>query len=106
MGLSDIIADRPDWRDEKAYSYTARLTRTEWAWEFLRRNSDFQRDLKVALEHANYQEKGASLTIINSPVELTKWGVMFRGVVELGRGRLLVSASMPVRSSGAGGTRF
>jgi hypothetical protein len=32
----------PDWADERAYDYTARLARREWAWEFLRRNVDFR----------------------------------------------------------------
>jgi len=82
MNVPDFIADRPDWRDENAYTYTARLTRREWAWEFLRRNSDFQRDLKVALEHADIQKEGAAITIVNSPFDLAKWGVMFRDIVE------------------------
>ncbi|UJQ94125.1 transcriptional regulator domain-containing protein [Mariluticola halotolerans] len=103
MDLSDIIADRPDWRDEKAYAYTVRLTRRGWAWEFLRRNGAFQRDLKAALEHADVQNEGAAITIVKSPLDLTKWGVMFRDIVERGRGRFLVSADMRVRSSGAGG---
>lgn len=106
MNLPDVIADRPDWRDEQVYAYTVQLTRREWAWEFLRRNSAFQHDLKVAREHADIQKEGAAITIVKSPFDLTKWGVMFRGVGERGRGRFLVSADMPVRSSGAGEKRI
>ncbi|WP_417462988.1 transcriptional regulator domain-containing protein [Kordiimonas sp.] len=106
MNLPDIIADRPDWRDDQAYACTVRLTRREWAWEFLRRNSEFQRDLKVALDHAVVQKEGAAITIVNSSLDLTKWGVMFRDVGERGRCRLLVPAALSIRSSGAGGGRI
>ncbi|WP_353642639.1 DUF6499 domain-containing protein [Mesorhizobium sp. WSM2239] len=34
----------PDWRHRSAYDYASRLPRTAWAWEFLRRNPQFQRD--------------------------------------------------------------
>ncbi|MBW8328261.1 MAG: hypothetical protein K0M48_03620, partial [Thiobacillus sp.] len=30
-----------------AYSYCASLTRDQWAWEFLRRNPDYQRDYQA-----------------------------------------------------------
>ena len=77
-----IRAEFPDWRDEKAYAYTARLTRREWAWEFLRRNGEFQRDLKTALEYADLQKETAAITIVKSPVDLTKWGAMFCDIAE------------------------
>lgn len=40
----------PDWRNAGAYSYTEKLTRAGWAWEFLRRNSAFRADYARVVE--------------------------------------------------------
>lgn len=37
-------------KDKNAYAYTDRLTDTDWAWEFLRRNPDYQKTF--------YEERG------------------------------------------------
>ena len=48
----------PDWKDPLAYAFCERLTSAQWAWEFLRRNPDYQRewrefhDIWAALEAA------------------------------------------------------
>ncbi len=34
----------PDWRQESQYAFTERLSREQWAWEFLRRNPDYRRE--------------------------------------------------------------
>ena len=34
----------PDWRDTSGYHYLAALDSASWAWEFLRRNSDYRVD--------------------------------------------------------------
>jgi hypothetical protein len=34
----------PDWRNPVAYRFTADLNQGQWAWEFLRRNGDYQQD--------------------------------------------------------------
>ncbi|WP_352687281.1 DUF6499 domain-containing protein, partial [Mesorhizobium sp. M0601] len=39
----------PDRQDDGDYGYVERLTSRGWAWEFLRRNPDFQKDLANAL---------------------------------------------------------
>ena len=36
----------PDWRDPSCYGYIAELTFPQLAWEFLRRNPEYQRDWK------------------------------------------------------------
>jgi hypothetical protein len=36
---------QPDWRSKESYAYTRNLTRLGWAWEFLRRNPQFQAEL-------------------------------------------------------------
>lgn len=89
------VEELPDWRDARAYDYTAQLSRREWAWEFLRRNSDFQRDLTVALENVEYRERCTSFIIGKSSVDLTKWELMFRKFIAAGCNCLLVSRTVP-----------
>ncbi|WP_352912069.1 DUF6499 domain-containing protein [Mesorhizobium sp. M1252] len=48
-----------DWRDESSYDYTAHLTVRGWAWEFLRRNPAFQRDLLTAFQGVNNLSRSA-----------------------------------------------
>jgi hypothetical protein len=36
-----------DWRPPDDYAYCDSLTRDQWAWEFLRRNPDYQRDYRA-----------------------------------------------------------
>lgn len=36
-----------DWRDPAAYGFSEALTAPQWAWEFLRRNPDYQREWAV-----------------------------------------------------------
>jgi len=39
MGQEKIKEEaHPRWRDASNYAYTKRLTRDDWAWEFLRRD--------------------------------------------------------------------
>ncbi|WP_421950824.1 transcriptional regulator domain-containing protein [Pelagibacterium sp.] len=68
----------PDWWDDRSYDYTACLTRLGWAWEFLRRNPAFQHDLRRALEQVNQADTRESLDVVVSPVDLSRWGVLFR----------------------------
>lgn len=41
------MPSRPDWRSAAAYAYLDNLSRSEFAWEFLRRNPDYRRDHQV-----------------------------------------------------------
>ncbi|PAQ05695.1 hypothetical protein CIT26_29260 [Mesorhizobium temperatum] len=68
----------PDWWDERSYDYTAHLTVRGWAWEFLRRNPAFQRDLLAALQRANNLSRSAPVEVIASAGDLSRWGVLFR----------------------------
>lgn len=47
----------PDRQDDGDYGYVERLTSRGWAWEFLRRNPDFQKDLANALRGAEPHER-------------------------------------------------
>jgi len=40
----------------KDYAYTERLNKEQWAWEFLRRNPEYQRDYKVFIHRWNSLE--------------------------------------------------
>ncbi|BBD36278.1 hypothetical protein Amn_11580 [Aminobacter sp. Y103A] len=75
-------ADWPDWQDEKSYRYTRHLTRRGWAWEFLRRNPTFQRDLRRALEQAEFGERRFNVEVVRSPLDLTRWRLLFRKLIE------------------------
>ena len=39
----------PDWKQEKDYAYLLDATPRQWAWEFLRRNTEYQSDLQAYL---------------------------------------------------------
>lgn len=72
----------PAWQNRDAYEYTIKLTRRGWAWEFLRRNPRFQCDLARALEHVKYVDQGSNLRAIEPPVDLTRWGLLFRRLLK------------------------
>ncbi|TWI20377.1 hypothetical protein IQ26_06984 [Mesorhizobium tianshanense] len=93
-------AAQAEWQDERSYDYTARLTLRGWAWEFLRRNPAFQRDLLAARQQVNALSRESFLDVIASAGDLSRWGVLFRGVLRAQCGRVLVSA--PVRPCAAG----
>lgn len=38
----------PNWKNGKDYEFTQKLKHTEWAWEFLRRSTDYRKDWKTA----------------------------------------------------------
>src|SRR6266853_873970 len=60
-----------EWRSEAAYAYLNDLTPAELAWEFLRRNPEYQRDYRTAADATPDQaELPESL--------ITQWGLRFR----------------------------
>lgn len=54
----------PNWRIEGDYAYSKLLSRRGWAWEFLRRNPDFQRAHSAALKLSQAKVIGPSVTLI------------------------------------------
>jgi hypothetical protein len=64
----------PDWRSESAYEHLKPLNAKGFAWEFLRRNINFQKDVEE-LERA--QQHG-TLTRTKRDAFAAKWGVRFR----------------------------
>ena len=59
-----------DWRSPAAYAYLDDLKPAELAWEFLRRNSDYQRDYRAAASHAAGQVEFSEQVIL-------RWGLPF-----------------------------
>ncbi|SJM31863.1 conserved hypothetical protein [Mesorhizobium delmotii] len=95
--------DEADWRDERSYDYTTGLTPREWAWEFLRRNPAFQRDLTAASQQADTLSYRPFLDVVASAGDLSRWGVLFRRVLWSKFVRFLVSVL--VRQCAAGHCR-
>ena len=59
-----------DWRSAAAYTYLNDLNPAEFAWEFLRRNPEYQRDYRVAA--ADGVDEAEFLEAL-----LLKWGLRF-----------------------------
>nr|WP_321358932.1 DUF2285 domain-containing protein [uncultured Hyphomonas sp.] len=63
------------------YDYTARLSRSRWAWEFLRRNQDFRDDAaRHGSEEISRKRACRSIEIIRprcDQTEASRWGLAF-----------------------------
>jgi hypothetical protein len=59
---------RPDWRSPSDYGYLRQLDRAELAWEFLRRNPDYQKDFARIVEATS-----------RDAIDIAeRWGLCFR----------------------------
>lgn len=84
----------PDWQDDHAYSSCLHLNSRGWAWEFVRRNPGFQRDLSAVLRRVDLSRSGIA-DIIRMPAsesDLSLWGILFCYLARKFRERLLVSS--------------
>jgi hypothetical protein len=59
---------RPDWRSPSDYEYLRQLDRAELAWEFLRRNPDYQKDFARIVD----------ATSRDAIAVAKRWGLCFR----------------------------
>lgn len=59
---------RPDWRSPSDYDYLKELDRAELAWEFLRRNPEYQKDFARIVD----------VTKRKATVVAERWGLCFR----------------------------
>lgn len=66
---TEVSGEAPDWRLPETYAYTQSLTRVDWAWEFLRRNPVFRRDV----EELSSPPSGAEIERL-----VQRWGIRFR----------------------------
>lgn len=74
-----VPAERP-WRRSEAYAYTDTVPRRAWAWEFLRRDPDFQRAWAAAQPIVSTEARTPRLdvlTAVSALDSLTPWGVIF-----------------------------
>lgn len=63
-----------DWRSEERYAGLEHASPSSLAWEFLRRNPDYQRDFdRIKRRRAFSAEPGANA----DPIQ--RWGLTFRG---------------------------
>lgn len=63
-----------DWRSEDRYSGLNGASPSDLAWEFLRRNPDYQRDFeRIKIRRAFSAETGAG------PDPIRRWGLTFCG---------------------------
>lgn len=71
---------KPDWTNAEDYAWTDILTRREWAWEFLRRNPDFQAAWQIArLEYgiAGYTAQTTFIVSQHQTPSLSQWGCLY-----------------------------
>lgn len=66
-----------DWRSSAKYEYLNQLDKAELAWEFLRRNPDYQRDYRTTIRRKPDDEGETEA----SP---QRWGLRFRDRSEAG----------------------
>lgn len=64
-----------DWRSPRAYDELNRLDRAGFAWEFLRRNADYQRDYARTVRRiaSGVVDEETALAQLGS-----QWGLIFR----------------------------
>lgn len=68
-----------DWRDSSQYQFPQRMSAPAWAWEFLRRNPDYQADYRTYLQcllrvvpDAEIDTKTASCTLSDAQLDLVE----------------------------------
>ncbi|RTM05691.1 MAG: hypothetical protein EKK31_15125 [Hyphomicrobiales bacterium] len=79
MSTTDAVRAWPDWQDDETYAYCAQLTSLGWAWEFLRRNPLFLRDLAV-ISHRIEPSRSRAVTVTTLAtlaIDLSSWGLIF-----------------------------
>lgn len=69
-----------DWTVDETYDYTARLNDRGWAWEWLRRNTDFRKNWDEArLQYGVSGYDGASTLLVSQSQtpKLSQWGCLY-----------------------------
>lgn len=68
-----MTPDISHWRSSERYEYVERLVSPELAWEWLRRNEDYQRDFEAAQVEPDAGTMATEAT-------MSKWGLRFPAV--------------------------
>lgn len=70
----------PDWRDASSYAYTQALSPEGWAWEFLRRNSEYRaawsRQAQPAHSEFAQRSQAHEARSAATTAEAATWGLM------------------------------
>lgn len=80
--IGDGFSRGCDWRQAEDYAYTERLTRRDWAWEFLRRNDTYRQAWPEARKSVLTEALAPDLTLLTALDMLPgmrHWGLVFRG---------------------------
>lgn len=73
---------RTGWLDTANYKFAHRLTRRDWAWEFLRRNKNYVTDWKFSRKEAATASQDNRFTmfrLVSDASRMQRWGLIFRG---------------------------
>lgn len=92
----------PDWRSSADYAYLNELDPSELAWEFLRRNPEYQKDHRTSVQRDPDNDDANDASAL-------RWGLRFRSRPESSRWRsalVLVAASRSFRRPTDCGTRY
>ncbi len=85
MSASDVNG-RFDWSLRSSYDYAADLTPRDWAWEFLRRNPEFQMAWWKSHEAFEITFSNSTLTIIHvraNTSALKRWDCLYTGAPDI-----------------------
>jgi Proteobacterial transcriptional regulator-like domain len=66
-----------DWNTFQSYGYTRSLSARDWAWEFLRRNPDFNRACQQSALLPKVHDTQPSDRLV-ADAHLLAWGLIFR----------------------------
>ncbi|MBG6178592.1 hypothetical protein IWQ55_006453 [Labrenzia sp. EL_208] len=102
MSVERSVPDFCDWQDKRSYAGLLSLNRHGWAWEFLRRNPDFQKDFSKLSGVIDPITDKPNLYSLPANCPLKCWGIFFRNLLECGCRCLLGSAPIltctPIKS--------
>lgn len=91
-GESQMETWRPDWHDESAYDSLKNASWGKWAWEFLRRNDEYQGDWDKVVADCHHNGIPVALTPLSRKLA-QNWGLseMVDPSVDGAEGRWLMS---------------
>ncbi|WP_350196960.1 transcriptional regulator domain-containing protein [Roseibium album] len=95
-----------DWQDKRSYAGLLSLIRHRWAWEFLRRNPDFQKDFSKLSDAVASIADEPNVYNLLADCPLKCWGIFFRNLLECGCRCLLGSAPVLTRTPVKSGNRI
>ncbi len=71
---------RACWRSEEGYHYLDGADRSGIAWEFLRRNADYQ--VAASARSAPASERRGAIELLADVPSALRWGLLFRRIAD------------------------